>query len=56
MQHENLTSGHPGTENTLELLLDYILGLKSLKQFNNISRNAKPVVEIRTLLNIYLDL
>jgi hypothetical protein len=56
MQHENLISGYPGTENTLNLLLDNILGLKSLDQFKNISRNAKPVVEIRTLLKIHLDL
>jgi hypothetical protein len=56
MQRENLISGHPGTDITLELITRQYLGLISLEQFINISRNAKPVVEIRTLLKIYLDL
>jgi hypothetical protein len=33
MQYENLTSGHPGTEITSNLLLDNILGLKLHNQF-----------------------
>jgi hypothetical protein len=56
MQYENLISRYPRTEKTIELITRQYTWHNITKQFNNISQNAKPVVEIRTLLKIYLDL